>query len=67
MGHQFITCQGLTHKFEEQVRQFPSPLLIGDEVTKLSEAAKLFAVLTSKGKNFRGKTVIIASVDVRGP
>ena len=54
-------------KFEDQVRQFPIPLLIGDEVTKLSEADKLFAVVTSKGKKFRGKTVIIASVDVRGP
>jgi len=61
MGYQFITGQELMRKFEEQLRQFPIPLLIGDEVAKLSEADKLFAVLTSKGKKFRGKTVIIAS------
>jgi alkyl hydroperoxide reductase subunit F len=64
MGYQFITGQELMRKFEEQVRQFPIPLLIGDEVTKLNEDDKLFAVLTSKGKKFRGKTVM---VDVRGP
>jgi len=61
MGYQFITGQELMRKFEEQVRQFPIPLLIGDEVTKFSEDDKLFAVLTSKGNKFRGKTVIIAS------
>ena len=48
-------------KFEEQLRQFPIPLLIGEEVTKLSVEHKLFAVRTSKGKKFRGKAVIIAS------
>ena len=36
MGYQFITGQELMRKFEEQVRQFPIPLLIGDGVTKLS-------------------------------
>ncbi len=61
MGYQFITGQELMRKFEEQVRQFPIPLLIGDEVTKLSEDDNFFAVQTSKGKKFRGKTVIIAS------
>jgi len=42
-------------KFEEQVRQFPIPLLIGEEVTKLSMEDKLFAVLTSNGKKFECK------------
>jgi len=61
MGYQFITGQELMRKFEEQVRQFPIPLLIGEEVKKLSVQDKLFAVLTSNGKNFKGKAVIIAS------
>lgn len=53
--------QELMRKFEEQLRQFPIPLLIGDEVAKLSEADNFFAVQTSKGKRFRSKAVIIAS------
>lgn len=61
MGYQYITGQELTRKFEEQVRQFPIPLLIGDEVTKLSVEDNFFAVLTSNGKKFEGKAVIIAS------
>lgn len=61
MGYQFITGQELMRKFEEQVRQFPIPLLIGEEATKLSVEDKFFAVLTSKGKKFEGKAVVIAS------
>lgn len=61
IGYQFITGQELMRKFEEQLRQFPIPLLIGDEVAKLSVDDNFFAVHTSKGKKFRGKTVIIAS------
>jgi alkyl hydroperoxide reductase subunit F len=61
MGYQVITGQELMRKFEEQLRQFPIPLLIGEEVKKLSVKHKLFAVLTSKGKKFEGKAVIIAS------
>ena len=61
MGYQYITGQELTRKFEEQVRQFPIPLLIGDEVAKLSVEDNFFAVQTSNGKNYEGKAVIIAS------
>ena len=61
MGYQFITGQELMRKFEEQVRQFPLPILIGDEVTKLSVGDEFCAVLTFNGKSFEGKTVIIAS------
>ena len=61
MGYQFITGQELMRKFEEQVRQFPIPLLIGDEVTKLSVEDTFLAVRTSNSKNFEGKAVIIAS------
>lgn len=42
-------------------RQFPVPLLIGDEVTKLGVGDNFLAVLTSNGKKFECKTVIIAS------
>ena len=61
MGYQFLTGQELMLKFEEQVRQFPIPLLIGEEVTKLREDDNFFAVLTSNGKKFNCKAVIIAS------
>jgi alkyl hydroperoxide reductase subunit F len=61
MGYQYITGTELMQKFEEQVRQFPIALLIGEEVTKLMRDDKVFAVHTSDNKTFRGKTLIIAS------
>jgi len=61
MGYQYITGAELMRKFEEQVRQFPIALLIGDEVTKLSREDNLFTALTATGKKFTGKSVIIAS------
>lgn len=48
-------------KFEEQVRQFPIALVIGDEVTALRKENHLFTALTATGKKFTGKSVIIAS------
>jgi len=61
MGYQYITGAELMRKFEEQVRQFPIALSIGNEVTKLSREDNVFTVLTSNGKNFTSKAVIIAS------
>ena len=61
MGYQFITGQELMRKFEAQVRQFPVPLLVGEEVTKLIREDTFFAVRTSKSTKFEGKAVIIAS------
>ena len=61
MGYQYITGTELMCKFEEQVRQFPIALLIGDTVAKLSTDDNLFFVLTASKKKFTGKSVIIAS------
>lgn len=61
MGYQYITGAELMRKFEEQVRQFPIALSIGDEVTKLSREDNGFSVQTSHNNKFTGKMVIIAS------
>lgn len=61
MGYQYITGAELMRKFEEQVRQFPIALVIGDEVTTLRKDNHLFTALTATGKKFTGKSVIIAS------
>jgi alkyl hydroperoxide reductase subunit F len=61
MGYHYISGAELMQKFEEQVRQFPIALSIGDEVTTLLVEDASFAVVTAQGKKFRGKAVIIAS------
>ncbi len=61
MGYHYISGAELMQKFEEQVRQFPIALSIGDEVTTLLVEDTSFAVVTAQGKTFRGKAVIIAS------
>jgi alkyl hydroperoxide reductase subunit F len=61
MGYHYISGAELMQKFEEQVRQFPIALSIGDEVTTLLVEDASFAVVTAQGKTFRGKAVIIAS------
>ncbi len=61
MGYQYITGQELTQKFEEQIRQFPIAIDIGEEASKLSLENGLFMVATSGDKKFRGKTIIVAT------
>jgi len=61
MGYQYIEGRQLMSKFKEQVRHFPIDQEIGEEVEKLSKDEKIFAILTRTGKEFRAKTVIIAS------
>jgi alkyl hydroperoxide reductase subunit F len=61
MGYHYISGAELMQKFEEQVRQFPIALSIGDAVTTLLVKDASFAVVTAQGKTFRGKAVIIAS------
>ncbi|MBA7631593.1 Alkyl hydroperoxide reductase subunit F [subsurface metagenome] len=61
MGYQYITGPELIQKFEEQIKQFPVALLIGDEVSYLSKNKKGFVISTNYGKNFKSQTVIIAS------
>lgn len=61
MGYQYISGAELMRKFEEQVRQFPIAFSIGDVVTTLRVEDTSFAVLTTQGKTFRAKAVIVAS------
>jgi alkyl hydroperoxide reductase subunit F len=61
MGYQSISGAELMRKFEEQVRQFPIAFSIGEVVTALRVEDTSFAVLTTQGKTFRAKAVIVAS------
>lgn len=60
MGYQYVTGRELTAKFEEQVRQFPVPVVI-DEITGVSKDGDGFKVVTSGGREVSARTVIIAS------
>lgn len=60
MGYQYITGRELTAKFEEQVKQFPVPV-VTDEAVRLSKEGDLFTVETAGGRTVRAKTVIVAS------
>ena len=61
MGYQYISGAELMLKFEEQVRQFPIPFAIGEEIATLTVEDGTFAIRTAQGKTFRAKAVIIAS------
>lgn len=60
MGYQYITGRELTSKFEEQVRQFPTPI-VTDEVKELRIAPEGFVVVTRGGREISARTVIVAS------
>lgn len=60
MGYQYITGRELTGKFEEQVRQFPIPIII-DEVSEIKPGGGDFVVLTRGGRSISTRTVIVAS------
>lgn len=60
MGYQFVTGRELTARFEEQVRQFPVPIVM-DEVTRISKHGGMFRVSTDGGRDISARTVIIAS------
>jgi alkyl hydroperoxide reductase subunit F len=60
MGYQYITGRELAAKFEEQVRQFPVPIVM-DDVINVKREGDLFVVVTAGDRTFQAKTVIIAS------
>lgn len=60
MGYQYITGRELTSKFEEQVRQFPMPIVM-DDVTELNREDKLFITKTAGERTIQSRTVIVAS------
>ena len=60
MGYQYITGRELTGKFEEQVRQFPIPIVV-DEVSEIKPGGGDFVVLTRGGRSISARTVVVAS------
>lgn len=61
MGYQFIEGPELMHKFEEQVKQFPLNMKIGQEVRSLSKLNGGFEVKAERGETYQAKTGIIAT------
>ncbi len=61
MGYQFIEGPELMQKFEEQVRQFPLEVKIGQRVESLSTIDGGFEVKTEKGENHQAKTAMVAT------
>lgn len=61
MGYQFIEGPELIEKFENQVKQFPIDLKIGDGVSSISLIDKGFEIHTESGQTYQGKTGIIAT------
>ena len=61
MGYQFIEGVDLIRKFEEQVKQFPLDMKVGETVTGLSVKDGTFEVRTDKGEAYQSKVAIIAS------
>jgi len=61
MGYQFIEGPELMQKFEEQVRQFPLEVKIGQRVASLSIIDGGFEVKSEKGETHQAKTAIVAT------
>ncbi len=61
MGYQFIEGSELMQKFEEQVKQFPVELKIGEGISRVSRLDGGFELITERGEKYQAKTVIIAT------
>ncbi|MBL7210013.1 MAG: FAD-dependent oxidoreductase [Dehalococcoidia bacterium] len=61
MGYQFIEGPELIHKFEEQVKQFPLDMKIGEGVSSVSRISRGFEARTDSGETYRAKAAIIAT------
>ena len=61
MGYQFIGGAELMQKFQEQVKQFPIEVKLGQPVNTLSRISGGFEVKTTDDKKYQSKAVIIAS------
>jgi NADH-dependent peroxiredoxin subunit F len=72
MGYQFIEGPELMRKFEQQVRQFPIDLVLGENVDAVSLIEGGFEVKTESGGKYEGSTVVVStgkaprSLDVPG-
>jgi alkyl hydroperoxide reductase subunit F len=61
MGYQFIEGPQLIKKFEEQVKQFPIDIKIGESVTSFSRIDGGFEARTNNGETYQAKAVLIAT------
>ncbi len=61
MGYQLIEGPELIHKFEEQVKQFPIDIKIGEGVSSLSRMGGGFEAKTDGGESYQAKAAIIAT------
>jgi alkyl hydroperoxide reductase subunit F len=61
MGYQIIEGPQLIKKFEEQVKQFPIDMKIGEGVSSLSRISGGFEAKTDNGESYQAKAVIIAT------
>ena len=61
MGYQLIEGPELIKKFEEQVKQFPIDIKIGEGVSSLSRMGGGFEAKTDGGESYQAKAVIIAT------
>jgi alkyl hydroperoxide reductase subunit F len=61
MGYQLIEGSELIHKFEEQVKQFPIDMKVGEGVSSLSRISGGFEAKTDNGETYQAKAVLIAT------
>lgn len=59
-GYQYITGRELTAKFQEQVQQFPVPVVL-DEATGVKSEGGQFIITTSGGRTITARTIIVAT------
>ncbi len=61
MGYQFIEGPQLIKKFEEQVKQFPIDMKIGENVSSLSQISGGFEAKTENGETYQARAAIITT------
>jgi len=61
MGYQIIEGPELIKKFEEQVKQFPIEMKIGEGVSSLSRKKGGFEIKTESGETYQSKAAIVVT------
>jgi alkyl hydroperoxide reductase subunit F len=61
MGYQIIEGSQLIKKFEEQVKQFPIDMKVGEGVSSLSRISGGFEAKTESGETYQAKAVLVAT------
>ncbi len=61
MGYQFIEGLELMQKFEEQVKQFPLDMKVGQRAESVSRIDGCFEVRSDRGETYQAKAVIFAT------